>query len=103
MKIIVQLFRWIYDHALGLWVSKQSGEIFTKAALVSAVIVLIGIVFAAYAFAINAISLVLPSPFDFALIFIPDNTSAVLTALTTLRVAFFVASLKLGLASVGVR
>ncbi len=103
MKILIQLFRWIYDHFLGLWVSKQSGEIFTKAALVSAVIFLIGVVYAAYAFAIFNISLALPAPFDYALIFIPDNTSLVLTALTTLRVALFVASLKMGLASIGVK
>lgn len=103
MKLLIQLFRKIYDNALGVFVSKETGEIFTRAAFVSAVIATIAAIYALYAAAISAISLALPAPFDYALIFLPDNTSVVLTAITTLRVGLFIASMKLGLASVGVK
>lgn len=103
MKLLIQLFRKIYDNALGVFVSKETGEIFTRAAFVSAVIATIAAIYALYAAAISAISLALPAPFDYALIFLPDSTSAVLTAITTLRVGLFIASMKLGLASVGVK
>lgn len=105
MKILINLFRKIYDNALGVYVSKETGEIFVRTAFVSAVIATIAAIYALYASAISAISLALPEPFDFALLFLPDNTSAVLTVITTLRVGLFIASLKLGLASVsaGVR
>ena len=103
MRILIQLFRWIYDHALGIFVAKETGEIFTRTAFIAAVIALLAVVYAAYAFAISTISLAVPAPFDFGLIFIPDNTAAILTLLTGLRVALFVASLKLGLASIGVK
>jgi len=103
VKFLIGLFRKIYDNALGIFVSKETGEIFTRAAFAAAVVGTIVAIYAFYAAAISALSLALPAPFDFALIFLPDNTSVVLTAVTTLRVALFIASLKLGLASVGVR
>lgn len=103
MRILIQLFRWIYDHALGLFVSKETGEIFTRAAFIAAVIAGIVAIYALYAAAVSAISLALPAPFDFALLFLPDNTTAVLTVITTLRVGLFIAAMKLGLASVGVK
>ena len=103
MKFLIGLFRKIYDNALGLFVSKETGEIFTRAALVAAVLATIAAVYALYVAAISAISLALPAPFDFAMIFLPDNTAAVLTLISTLRAGLFIASLKLGLASVGVR
>lgn len=103
MKILIQLFRKIYDNALGLFVSRETGEIFTRTAFIAAVLATVTVIYALYATAIAAISTALPAPFDFALIFLPDNTTAVLTAITTMRVALFVASLKLGLASIGVK
>lgn len=103
MRILIQLFRWIYDHGLGLFVSKETGEIFTRAAFIAAVIAGIVVVYALYAAAVSAISLALPAPFDYGLIFLPDNTTAVLTVITTLRVGLFIAAMKLGLASVGVK
>lgn len=103
MRILVQLFRWIYDHALGLFVSKETGDIFTRAAFIAAVIAGIVAIYALYSVAISSLSLALPAPFDFALLFLPNNTTAVLTVITTLRVALFVAAMKLGLASVGVK
>lgn len=103
MRLLIQLFRKLYDNAFGIFVSKETGEIFTRTAFVAAVIATITAIYAFYASAISAISLTLPGPFDFALIFLPDNTSAVLTAITTMRVGLFIASMKLGLASVGVK
>jgi hypothetical protein len=103
MKLLIELFKSIYEKSLGLFVSRETGEIFTRAAFVAAVLATIAAVYAIYAAAISAISLALPAPFDYALIFLPDNTTAVLTVLTTARVGFYIASLKLGLASVGVK
>lgn len=103
MKILIGLFRKIYENSWGLFVSRETGEIFTRAAFVAAVIATVAVIYGFYAAAISALSLALPSPFDYALIFLPDNTTAVLTVITTLRVSLFVASLKLGLASIGVR
>lgn len=103
MHILIQLFRWIYDHALGIFVSKATGEIATRTAFIAAVIAIIGTVYAAYAYAISLIVLSVPSQFDFALVIIPDNTATCLTILTTMRVSLFIASLKMGLASVGVK
>lgn len=103
MKLLIGLFRKIYDNALGVFVSKETGEIFTRGAFVAAVIATVAAIYALYASAISALSLALPAPFDFALLFLPDNTSAVLTVITTLRVGLFIAAMKLGLASVGVK
>lgn len=103
MSKLIELFRWIYEHFLGLFISRETGEMFTKAALVTAVVVTVGVIYALYAAAISAISLALPQPFNYGLIFLPDNTTAVLTVITSLRVGLFIASLKLGFASIGVR
>ena len=103
MKFLIQLFRKIYDDFLRVFVSKETGEIFTRGAFAAAVLTTIAAIYALYALALSTISLALPAPFNFGLIFLPDNTSAVLTAITSLRVALFIASLKLGLASVVVR
>lgn len=103
MHILIQLFRWIYDHALSLWVSKETGEIATRAAFVTAVIVTITVIYAAYAAAISSLAMSIPAEFSLAMVIIPDNTPACFTILTTLRIALFIASLKLGLASVGVK
>lgn len=103
MRILIQLFRWIYDHALGLFVSKETGEIFTRAAFIAAVLASITAVYVLYAAAVAGLSMAIPAEYNFALVFIPDNTSACMTAITTLRVGLYIAALKLGFASVGVK
>lgn len=103
MTILIRLFKWIYDSAIGLFVAKETGEIFVKTAFIAAVVASIALAYAAYAAAVFSISLVIPPEFDIALMIIPDNTAACLTIITTLRVTLFVLSLKLGFASIGVK
>lgn len=103
MTILLQLFRWIYSHALGLFVAREAGDILLRAAFVAAVVATVVIIYGLYSVAIASISLAIPAPFDYGLIFLPDNTTACLTIITSLRAGLFLASLKLGFASVGVK
>lgn len=102
MRILIDLFKNIYDGLLKFFVGKETGEIATRALLATSIIATVVAIYAAYSVALNAISLALPAEFDIGLMFIPDNTPEIMTIITTMRVSLFIASLKLGLASVGV-
>ena len=100
---LIDLFKWIYEHSLGIFVSKETGEIFTRAAFIAAVIATLAAVYTAYAFAVSTVMLAIPAELSWSLTFLPDNTSACLTIVTGLRVALYVLSLQLGAASIGVK
>ncbi len=102
MKVIIHLFQWIYSHAIGIFVSKETGEIATRAVFIAGTVGTIAIVYAAYAAAVSSLVLSIPNELSWSLTFIPDNTVGCLTIVTTLRVALFVAGLTQGFASIGV-
>lgn len=99
---ILSIIGSVFTTWTGMFAADAATKYLARAAFAAFVIASVGAVYVAYSAAINALSVSLPAEFRWAMIFIPPNAAACLTAVTTMRISLFLLSLKMGLSSLAV-